>query len=187
MWNSCYRIFSKFLRFSPLIIILPLHYIHISYYLELCDNTDQTAHYNYLAIWVEGFISDFVLGWLKNAKLSMFIQIFISIYSYRSYLSILKYTGIAQSTLRRGRQRFFQYRKEIFLFSRAYRQYLGSVRLQPRFIHSFIHRWFYSPLFGPGLFSSFVIICTQMIKILLDEWSAPRKAATYKQNNTNTE
>jgi hypothetical protein len=31
---------------------------------------------------------------------------------------------------------------------------------------SFIHQWLYSPLFGPGLFFSFVIIFTQMVRLL---------------------
>jgi hypothetical protein len=46
---------------------------------------------------------------------------------------------------------------------------------------SFIHQWLYSPLLGllgPGLFFRFVI---------LDGGSARRKAATYTQDNTNTE
>jgi hypothetical protein len=34
------------------------------------------------------------------------------------------------------------------------------------FIHSFIHQWFYSPLLGPGLFFSFVIIFTQTVGLL---------------------
>jgi hypothetical protein len=50
----------------------------------------------------------------------------------------------------------------------------------------FIHQWLYSPLLGPGLFSSFVISFTQTERPL-DEWPASRKAATYTQNNTNTE
>jgi hypothetical protein len=33
-------------------------------------------------------------------------------------------------------------------------------------IHSFIHQWLYSPLLGPGLFFSFVIIFTQMAGFL---------------------
>jgi hypothetical protein len=33
-------------------------------------------------------------------------------------------------------------------------------------IHSFIHQWLYSPLLGPGLFCSFIIIFTQTVGLL---------------------
>jgi hypothetical protein len=35
-----------------------------------------------------------------------------------------------------------------------------------RSFHSFIHQWLYSPLLGPGLFFSFVIIFTQAVGLL---------------------
>jgi hypothetical protein len=34
------------------------------------------------------------------------------------------------------------------------------------FFHSFIHQWLYSPLLGPGLFFSFIIIFTQIVGLL---------------------
>jgi hypothetical protein len=54
-------------------------------------------------------------------------------------------------------------------------------------IHSFIHQCLYSPLFGPGLFFSVVILFAHTVGLCLDEWSGHRKAATYTQDNINTD
>jgi hypothetical protein len=55
-----------------------------------------------------------------------------------------------------------------------------------QFIHSLIQQWLSSPLFGPGLFFSFVIFLHSR-QDSLDELSARRKTATYTQDNTYTE
>jgi hypothetical protein len=46
-------------------------------------------------------------------------------------------------------------------------------------VHSFIHQWLYSPLFGPGRFFSNPV---HSRVDSLDEVSARRMAATYTQN-----
>jgi hypothetical protein len=52
--------------------------------------------------------------------------------------------------------------------------------------HSFIHQRLYSPLLGPALFFSFVIFFTQSVRLVGREISR-LKAATYTQDNTNTD
>jgi hypothetical protein len=52
--------------------------------------------------------------------------------------------------------------------------------------HLCIYLWLYSPLLGLGRFFSFLILYT-VGGVSLDGVSARRKAATYTQNNTNTQ
>jgi hypothetical protein len=63
--------------------------------------------------------------------------------------------------------------------------------IESQFIHfrnlsAFIFQWLFQPIEGPGLLFSSVIIFHRRWDSL-DEWSARHKAATYTQDNTNTE
>jgi hypothetical protein len=51
-------------------------------------------------------------------------------------------------------ERVFSYLKETICLENIHHQYL------------FIHKWLYSPLLGPGLFFSFVILFTQTVRLL---------------------
>jgi hypothetical protein len=62
----------------------------------------------------------------------------------------------------------------------------GPYSLLLRLSFFYTLQWLFQPIQGPGLLFSFLIIFRRR-QYALDEWSARRKAATYTQDNTNTE
>jgi hypothetical protein len=64
-WN---RIFSKFLQFLSLIIILPMLYTHLSLAPEVSNRPNQTAKYHILGLQTEGFVSYMAFGWLQHME-----------------------------------------------------------------------------------------------------------------------
>jgi hypothetical protein len=60
------RIFSKFLQFLLLIIILPMLHTHLSLAPEVTNSPNQTEQNHILGLQVEGFISYLAFGCLQH-------------------------------------------------------------------------------------------------------------------------
>jgi hypothetical protein len=62
------QVFLRVLRFSPANNILPLLYIHLSPPHDMCDSSDQAAHYHHLGPKVGASFLTRHFGWKQNKK-----------------------------------------------------------------------------------------------------------------------
>jgi hypothetical protein len=62
------QVFLRVLRFSPVIIIPPLLHIHLSPPHEVCDSSDQAAHYHHLGPELGVSFLTRHFGWKQNKK-----------------------------------------------------------------------------------------------------------------------
>jgi hypothetical protein len=62
------QVFLRVLRFSPASIIPPLLHIHLSLLCEVCDSSDQAAHYHHLGPKLGASFLTQHFGWKQNKK-----------------------------------------------------------------------------------------------------------------------
>jgi hypothetical protein len=62
------QVFLRVLRFSPAIIIRPLLHIHLSPPHEVCDSSNQAAHYHHLGPKLGASFLTRHFGWRQNKK-----------------------------------------------------------------------------------------------------------------------
>jgi hypothetical protein len=62
------QVFLQGLRFSPANIIPPLLHIHLSLPHEVCDSSDQAAHYHHLGPKLGSSFLTRHFGWKQNKK-----------------------------------------------------------------------------------------------------------------------
>jgi hypothetical protein len=62
------QIFLRVFQFSPANIIPPLLHIHLSPPHEVCDSSDQAAHYHHLGPKLEASFLARHFGWKQNKK-----------------------------------------------------------------------------------------------------------------------
>jgi hypothetical protein len=62
------QVFLRVLRFSPVTIIPPLLHIHLSPPHEVCDSSDQAAHYHHLGPKLGASFLTRLFGWKQNKK-----------------------------------------------------------------------------------------------------------------------
>jgi hypothetical protein len=67
------QVFLRILRFSPSNIIPPLLHIHLSPPHEVCDSSDQAAHYHRLGPKLGASFLTRHFGWKQNKKVIMFL------------------------------------------------------------------------------------------------------------------
>jgi hypothetical protein len=68
------QIFLRVLRFSPANIIPPLLHIRLSPPHEVCDSSDQAAHYHHLGPKLRASFLTQHFGWKQNKKESKTLQ-----------------------------------------------------------------------------------------------------------------
>jgi hypothetical protein len=66
------RFFSEFFGFFPTNIIPPLLHIHLSPPHEVCDSSDQAAHYHHLGPKLGASFLTRHFGWKQNKKVKKF-------------------------------------------------------------------------------------------------------------------
>jgi hypothetical protein len=64
------QVFLRVLQFSPANIIPPLLHIHLSLPHEVCDSSDQAAHYHHLGPKLGASFLTQNFGWKQNKKVS---------------------------------------------------------------------------------------------------------------------
>jgi len=62
------QVFLRVLRFSPANIIPPLLHIHLSPPHEVCNSSDQAAHYHHLGPKLGASFLTWHFGWKQNKK-----------------------------------------------------------------------------------------------------------------------
>jgi hypothetical protein len=68
------QVFLRVLRFSPVNIIPPLLHIHLSPPHEVCDCSDQAAHYHHLGPKLGASLLTRHIGWKQNKKVNYVIS-----------------------------------------------------------------------------------------------------------------
>jgi hypothetical protein len=84
------QVFLRVLRFSPVSIIPPLLHIHLSTPHEVCDSSDQTAHYHHLGPKLGALSLTRHFGWKQDRRVKKNLTISGFLY--------LVSTGVCSST-----------------------------------------------------------------------------------------
>jgi hypothetical protein len=68
------QVFHRAVRFSPASIIPPFLRIHLSPPHEVCNNSDQAAHYHHLGLKLGASFLTRNFGWKQNKKVKKMIK-----------------------------------------------------------------------------------------------------------------